>query len=177
MAPLAAALLLTAAIGCRTPESETAGPPQPPTAIGVRTSTDTVPALPTTALHEAQTSGHAEPARVVVRDGGAWRAAWLVVNGPIGSPAQAAAAPPAVDFTREMVVVVAAGERPSGGWAIRVDRIVAASDGGATVYVTTVRPDPACMQTMAVTSPVAVVRAPRVGGAVRFEERSEVGRC
>jgi carbonic anhydrase/acetyltransferase-like protein (isoleucine patch superfamily) len=33
------------------------------------------------------------------------------------------------------------------------------------------------MHTMAVTSPVVVVRAARVSGAVRFEERSEVGRC
>jgi hypothetical protein len=75
-----------------------------------------------------------------------------------------------------MVVLLALGERSSGGHAIRFDGIDT-SAGGATVRYTATRPGRECMTTQEITAPVEVVRVPRVEGAVRFERKDVVQDC
>lgn len=118
-----------------------------------------------------QTSGYTEPAELVLRDAGGAVDAWnTMYSGVAGNP------PPAVDFARDMIVVVALGQRSTGGFTIRVDS-VSTSGGGATVHYTVTTPGPSCMTTQMMTSPVDVVRVPRVEGDVRFDRRVIVQDC
>lgn len=66
---------------------------------------------------------------------------------------------PEVDFASEYVIGVFAGQKPSGGHAIRVERI---EDGNTvrTVSVTLEEPDSGCVVTQALTSPFQLVRVP-----------------
>src|SRR5687768_7556191 len=59
-------------------------------------------------------SAIAAPLRAVVRDATTWRGAWATIWGDV-SPAPAL---PTVDFSRDMVVVAALGQRPTGGFSI-----------------------------------------------------------
>lgn len=117
-------------------------------------------------------SGLRAPQRSVVRDEGAWREAWAAIwsNHSPTPPL------PAVDFTREMIIVVALGERRSGGYSILIDS-AAVSDGGLVIWVHTISPGPRCVTTGALTQPVDAARLPQLPGRAEFRERAEVSDC
>jgi hypothetical protein len=116
-------------------------------------------------LFHAYQTGYGEPTTLVLRDRAAWEGAWGRLHRGGGAPAA-----PAVDFAREMVLVVALGERPSGGYDVAIDAVAPdVAGGGATVRYTAREPGEGCMSTQALTSPAIAVRAARVAGAVRFE--------
>jgi hypothetical protein len=118
-----------------------------------------------------RTSGFDEPAELVIRDRAALESAWSrVFNQVQGNP------PPAVDFGQEMIILVALGGRSSGGHAVRVDAIDHSGDG-AVVRYTASSPAPGCATTQSLTSPVDVVRAPRITGTVSFQRRDVVQPC
>ena len=111
-------------------------------------------------------------AQQVVRDQAAWQALWtrLHVN---ASPAPAL---PAVDFTRDMVVVAAMGMKSHGGYKIAIT--AAAEDAGkVTVEVTETSPGARCMNAMMMTSPVIVAKLPRRAGDVTFNVVRKVVDC
>jgi len=84
---------------------------------------------------------------------------------------------PAVDFTKGMVVAVAAGQRPSGGYEIQVHR-VAQQAGELTVEVLETVPGPNCMTSASLTQPVDVVVLPAVSiQSWSFLEKQEVRGC
>jgi hypothetical protein len=71
---------------------------------------------PFTRLLSATTSGFSEPAELPLRDQTALAAAWRTIhNGVPGNE------PPAVNFAQKMVIVLALGQRNTGGYAIRFD--------------------------------------------------------
>jgi hypothetical protein len=118
-----------------------------------------------------RTSGFDEPAELVIRDRAALEAAWArVFNQVQGNPA------PAVDFTRESVLLVALGNRSTGGHDVHVEAVSRSGDGAVVRYSAT-SPGPGCVTTQGVTSPVDVVRVPRIAGTVRFERRNVVQHC
>lgn len=100
-------------------------------------------------------SGFTQPARLVVRDAAAWRDAWATIWQGYGTVPPL----PAVDFSREIVLVAALGQRPSGGYSILVDS-AATRDGELFVRVRSIAPGARCGTTTALTSPVDVVRVP-----------------
>ena len=111
-------------------------------------------------------------AQQVVRDQAAWQALWtrLHVN---ASPAPAL---PAVDFTRDMVVVAAMGTKSHGGYKIAIT--AAAEDAGkVTVEVTETSPGARCMNAMMMTSPVVVAKLPRRAGDVTFNVVRKIVDC
>ena len=157
----AAALALAGVAGC---PGAGPSPTQPPRAVADRP-------LSVTRLFESRNGALESPTELVLRDQAAWEATWprLHRSGPPG-------AAPAVDFGRDMVVVVALGERPSGGFGVRVDALE--SDGaGALVRYTSTEPGPDCMTTQALTAPVEAVAVPRVAGQVRFARSTVRTRC
>ena len=175
---LAAATLVAsvALAGCGT-----AAPP-PGTPPDTATSPSATPATPATAVPTAgeqpltrlastTQSGFREATELVVRDDAALATAWRTLHQAL--PAEP---PPAVDFARAMVVVVASGERNTGGHAVRVDGVAADGDGAVVRYTVT-RPGPGCMTSMEITAPAEVVQAPRAAGTVRFERREAVQDC
>ncbi|MFN2400652.1 MAG: protease complex subunit PrcB family protein [Gemmatimonadaceae bacterium] len=117
-------------------------------------------------------SGMDAPARLVVRDALVWRAVWNQIfrsQSPVPEL-------PVVDFSREMLVVVALGTRNSGGYSILVDRATEA--GGALEFtIRSVSPGEACVVIAALTQPVDIARLARRDGPVRFREHAEVFSC
>lgn len=117
------------------------------------------------------TSGFLEPTDLVIRDATALRAAWTTLFE--GIPGNAL---PAVDFASETVVVLALGQRSSGGYTVKFDGVTRAG-GAALVRYTATSPGRDCMTTQMMTSPVDVVRVPRLDPTVRFERRDVTAAC
>jgi hypothetical protein len=113
-------------------------------------------------------TGVREAQRLVIQDANAWAQFWSELGVGVR---------PAVDFTRDVVVAVAAGERSSGGNEIAVTR-VSQESGELRVEVTETVPGPNCITSTALTQPVdvVVVRAvkPR---SWSFTEQKEVKAC
>lgn len=113
-------------------------------------------------------TGIGESRRLVIRDANTWAAFWSELA--VGDR-------PAVDFTRDVVVAVAAGQRPTGGYEIVINNVsVRAGDLSVEVLETT--PGPNCMTSAALTQPVDVVVVPAVN--VRgwsFIEKKDIRGC
>jgi hypothetical protein len=113
-------------------------------------------------------TGIGESRRLVIRDANAWAEFWSELG--VGDR-------PDVDFTHNVVVAVAAGQRPSGGYEIAVDRIRQAS-GELTVEVVETAPGPNCISTATLTQPVDVVVVPSIAAkSWSFVDRKEVRGC
>lgn len=113
-------------------------------------------------------TGIGESRRLVIRDANAWAEFWSELG--VG-------ARPEVDFSRDLVVAVAAGQRPSGGHEIAIEQI-AQSNGELTIGVVEIAPGPNCMTTSTLTQPVDVVAIPKVNArSWSFVERKEVRGC
>jgi hypothetical protein len=117
-------------------------------------------------------SGFDKPARLVVRDAATWQSVWAqTFRGGSVPPI------PVIDFSREMLVVVALGSHSSGGYGILLDGASAEATGDLAVEVRSISPGSGCGVTAAFTQPVDIARVPRRDGAVRFVESSEVTNC
>jgi hypothetical protein len=116
-------------------------------------------------------SGYREASRLVIRDEATWSSAWETYQGRV-TPRPAA---PAVDFTREMVLLAAMGERSSGGYSIQIDE-AAASEGALYVAVTESSPGAGCVTSQSLSQPVVYARVPQHAD-VRFIERLTTSEC
>jgi hypothetical protein len=113
-------------------------------------------------------TGIGESRRLVIRDANAWAEFWS----ELGTGDR-----PDVDFTKAVVVAVAAGQRPTGGYEIAVDR-VGQVDGELTVQVLETSPGPNCSTSSSPTQPVDVVVVPVVAPrSWSFTERKETRGC
>jgi len=106
-------------------------------------------------------SGIDESRQVVVHNLADWTTLWRS-HAP-GQPM------PTVDFSRETVVGVFAGTRPTSGYGVEIVR--AADTNGTLVvdYVET-RPGPGAVTAQVVTAPYHLVAVPRHDGEVRFQK-------
>jgi hypothetical protein len=116
-------------------------------------------------------SGLSAPERVVIRDQASWASMWAAMS--LGGPVPAL---PDVDFTNEMLVVAALGERPTEGYSIFIDHAVAV-DGSVEVTVRSVAPGQTCIVFNDFTQPVDIARLPRYEGPITFRETSEIHSC
>jgi hypothetical protein len=113
-------------------------------------------------------TGIGEARRLVIRDANAWAEFWTELG---------AGDRPDVDFTQNVVVAVAAGQRRSGGYEIAVDRVNQA-DGQLTIEVVETTPSPNCVTTGVVTRPVDVVVVPVAAPkSWNFLERKDIRGC
>ena len=108
---------------------------------------DAAASLPMRRIGQWSTSGVTTPAREVIRDDSAYTRFWAGLG---------AGQRPSVDFSRDVVIAVAAGQRPTGGHGIAVTRVVRQGAGLAVEVVETV-PGPGCVPTQQITQPVDVV--------------------
>lgn len=161
MRPLIASVLAALAIGC-SGALDAPGPHSPLTVTRLR-------AEPFSFTYFSQIR---QPERLVIRDQVAWVNAWASLS-PLGAPI---AAPPNVDFDHEMIVLVALGERSTGGYSILIDSAGTNADG-VTVWVGTSSPGAHCVTTQAFTQPVDVAKLPRIDAPVRFVGTSKLNDC
>jgi protease stability complex PrcB-like protein len=113
-------------------------------------------------------TGVREARRMVIQDANAWAEFWSELG--VGNR-------PAVDFTRDVVIAVAAGERPSGGHEIAVSKVTQ-ENGELTAEIVETVPGPNCLTTSALVQPVDVVVVQGVKPKNwSFVERREVRGC
>ena len=116
-------------------------------------------------------SGFRDSARIIARDSITWARVWDKLH-ERSSPQPL----PRVSFADSMVVVVALGQRSTGGYSIMVDSAARVRDTLANTVRRT-SPGPRCGTTAALSEPVDIAVLPRVTGPVRWVERAEVTRC
>ncbi len=109
-------------------------------------------------------SGIEEPREAIVRTAAQWSALWKEHAGTD--------APPAVDFSRFMVIGVFAGSRPTAGYGIEITGIER-RDGRLVVTYREQRPAPDAMVAQVLTSPFQIVRTDRHAGRVTFERSGD----
>jgi hypothetical protein len=117
-------------------------------------------------------SGYGQPTTLVIRDPGAWQAAWSQINGYVnpGPPV------PEIDFSSEMVILVASGSHTSSGYDVLLTS-VSKTDNLVTVHALERSPAPNCGTATVITSPVDVGRMFRQDGSVVFEITPGVNTC
>ncbi len=113
-------------------------------------------------------SGITAPARMVIRDDSSYARFWAGLG---------AGDRPLVDFTRDVVIAAAAGQRMTGGHSIAVDRVTRTGEGLAVEVVETL-PRPECLTTQTLTQPVdMVVVAAADARTWSFSDRSVAQGC
>ena len=117
-------------------------------------------------------SGFEESDRRVIRDTIEWASVWARIYEPFSLKPPL----PAIDFSKEQVVVAALGSRPTSGYVIR---ITGASGNGNAIKVRleSQSPGSGCVLLTVITHPVAVAKLPRTVGSVAFEETPTVRDC
>ncbi len=107
--------------------------------------------LPITALaSQGQCGGLSRPAARWIADAGAWREVYAQVNSQWMDPPP----PPAVDFPRAGVLLIAMGQRSTAGYGLALaDDVAALRDGVLTVRVDWREPPPGRRQAQVITSP------------------------
>ena len=118
-------------------------------------------------------SGWDSPTRTVIRDQAAWEEAWARTHQGHTPVAPA----PVIDFSKEMVILVATGVKPSGGYSIVIERAAEVAADGIAVTVRSTSPGAQCYVTAALTQPVDIARVARRDGPVHFVERAEERDC
>ncbi len=117
-------------------------------------------------------SGLVDRRQIAIRDSESWAATWdRIVGRSRPTPPL-----PAVDFSKEMLVVASMGSRPTGGYTVMIEEVTVA---GSTlvVFVREQSPGRTCGVTDAVSAPVALARLVRSELPVRFVTRSVVRDC
>lgn len=125
--------------------------------------------LPVRRVEKGSQSGIVEPRQVVIKDEVEWQRLW----GEHQPPGQPARSLPGVDFTKEMVIFVAIGQRFSGGFTIEIEK-VETSRGRLTIFVREAVPPSGAMVTQALTAPFEIVAIPRSSSPPQFVESKSV---
>jgi hypothetical protein len=162
---IALALMLPAAVlgGCHR-GSRAAAPPPPAQAL---------PLLPMARLYSDNGGGIQDSVRIVVRDQPTLEQVWKQATSGQSSPPPL----PAVDFSKEMVLVVGAGRKTPED-QIHVDSVAVRKVAGASgkteeAMAAIVRTLEGCRRFRADAYPVEIVRVRRFTGPVLFEERQD----
>jgi PrcB C-terminal len=138
-------------------------------AASQRTDSITSPAQglqPLRQLLQEHSSGVNDSTRRVITDSTMFAQLWRSAYSRRGHQP----AVPAIDFSREMVIVASMGTRNTGGYTIAVDS-VRISGAELQVFVASRIPGPTCGTTAALTQPVVMVAVPRASLTARYVER------
>lgn len=98
---------------------------------------------------------------LVIRDETEWKYLWLAHTGDPGQT------PPRIDFRKEMVIAFYLGQRPTGGYAIQVEKIRVVEDH-LLVELSIKRPDAKARTIMALTQAHTIIKLPLYRLPVKF---------
>lgn len=109
-----------------------------------------------TLLAEGMQSGIEDERREVIRDADSYRALWA--RHSVGM--DPAPSPPAIDFSREMLIAVFAGAQPTAGYRWTVLSL-SEENGSLAVHLRLDQPGPGCAVAQVVTQPYLLVKTDR----------------
>lgn len=109
-------------------------------------------------------SGILLPRRLVIRERGEWEKLWLEHASIFIPPPPL----PPVDFSREMVVALYSGEKPTGGFSVEIREVVR-TEGNLVVRYVEQSPSPGAVRSSVLTQPFHIIRLDRAPGSVDFE--------
>lgn len=115
-----------------------------------------------TTVARGSMSAITEAKQVVVRSSAEWNALWKEHG--------AAQPVPAVDFSKELVVAVFLGSRPTGGFGVEVVSTRVEGDALIVEYAEQ-RPGRSDIVSQVLTSPFHIVKLPAHTGSIRFQKR------
>ena len=119
--------------------------------------------IPFTLLNSGVHSGITRPAQLVVRDEAAWKALWQEhTSASIPAPAL-----PKIDFAREMVIAIFAGERFTMGYTVTITQIKQFNTGLQVDYTINM-PGPSCLVEQTLSQPFTIVKIPRSDKPISF---------
>lgn len=123
-------------------------------------------------------SGIGDPLRIVIRNRDDWREMWKRIHSPDAEHDPISELPPLpqIDFSREMVVVVALGARATGGYDVIVEGAYQRNDR-LEIVVRSMSPGKGCFSVQMITQPVDIVRLPKTERSVVFRENEVVHEC
>lgn len=98
-----------------------------------------------------------------------WEALWRRHASPFDPPPS----PPPVDFSKSSVIALFAGERPTGGYSLRITEAELQGES-LRVSALELRPTPGTLVTQSLTQPYHMVAVPRVKKETRLEVRWRV---
>jgi hypothetical protein len=117
-------------------------------------------------------SGLYEERLIVLRSPAEWQGQWRRITARQGGPPPL----PAVDFSREMLLMAAMGPKPTGGYRVAIDKVIEQS-GELLAFVRFVSPGRRCGAIAAMTSPVDIVRVPLSSKNVRWVVERQPADC
>jgi len=125
-------------------------------------------AMQTRQIARGPVSGLTKAQRLVVTQPEAWARLWAehCARGAVSQPA------PAIDFAKEMVVVLTLGQKPTGGYGIEITRVAIEGNRLKVSYRAT-SPPAGAMVTQALTSPCHMVAVAKSELKPEFVEVSE----
>jgi hypothetical protein len=117
-------------------------------------------------------SGYTMPTRTVIAGAQAWAAAWdRLHEHRFPKPAS-----PAIDFTTDVIILAAMGERMTSGYSVAITETrVFAGVFYVTVHETS--PEPTCGRYQALTAPVHIVQVPRRAVYAQFTVEQRTLSC
>jgi hypothetical protein len=112
--------------------------------------------LPIRTLAKGPFSGIQEARQEVIKDEAAWEKTWAKHL----AAAKGSTNRPAVDFSKEMVIIATFGQQHTGGYAIEISQVEAVGDK-LKVSITRTTPPPGSMALQSLTAPFHVVAVSR----------------
>jgi hypothetical protein len=109
----------------------------------------------------------------VVHDQASWQNLWSQMNQLNSQPP----ALPAVDFTKNVVLVAAAGIHPGSGFSVAITGATQSSSGAVTANVLITSPGSTCGVAAVISSPVDMATIPTPSGTVEFAIKRQVKNC
>ncbi len=83
---------------------------------------------------------------------------------------------PDVDFSKNDVVAVFMGAKSTGGYSIKVDKVIKRTDA-VTVAVNEISPGPKCAVTQMITQPYEIIKVPKLNQKVKYIFKQKVDEC
>ena len=139
------------------------GPKMTAIAVPLRFGGERPPPLPWVNGYPSKT-----PFRLVIRNRDEFSDFWKGLTAKV-PPGQWAPSLPEIDFSKEMIVVAAMGERPSSGYSIMIDGVCEV-DGHVEVFISSVEGGCGGLQLAVVTAPADAVRIPKTDLPIVFRE-------
>ena len=113
---------------------------------------DSVPTVAFETVAKGSQAAVTKPRTAVIRSHADWNALWNEVNANRIPVPEA----PKIDFSAHLVAAVFAGRKPSGGYAVTVQRVTRNTEG-LHIWYRLSQPAPGAIVTMALTSPYHII--------------------